>query len=90
MATGSPYGMFGFKVNRPLSDYEQLHHFDVKQRASDKVHYELSLTQLNSTYVEGVDKWYAIRGWPAKLLSLHPTPAPGHPASAVCASAHTR
>lgn len=67
MATGSPYGMLGFKVNRPLNTYEQLHHFDVKQRASDKVHYELSLTQLNSTYVEGVDKWYAIRGGPAMI-----------------------
>ena len=59
--------MLGFKVNRPLNTYEQLHHFDVKQRASDKVHYELSLTQLNSTYVEGVDKWYAIRGGPAMI-----------------------
>ncbi len=75
MATGSPYGMFGFKVNRPLNTYEQLHHFDVKQRASDKVHYELSLTQLNSTYVEGVDKWYAIRGWPAMGAVLGATPA---------------
>lgn len=62
--------MFGFKVNRPLNTYEQLHHFDVKQRANDKVHYELSLTQLNSTYVEGVDKWYAIRGGPAMTSML--------------------
>ena len=62
--------MFGFLLNRPLSTYEQLHHFDVKQRASDTVHYELSLIQLNSTYVEGVDKWYAIRGGPAMISTV--------------------
>ena len=70
MSTGNPYGMFGFKVKRPLNDYEQIHHFDVKQRASDRVHYELSLTQLNSTFLEGVDKWYAIRGGPAMATTL--------------------
>jgi hypothetical protein len=70
MATGSPYGMFGFKVNRPLNNYEQLHHFDVNHRASEKVHYELSLTRLNSTFLEGVDKWYAIRGSVAMAIAL--------------------
>ena len=75
MSTGSPYGMFGFKVKRPLNDYEQIHHFDVKQRASDRVHYELSLIKLNSTFVEGVDKWYATRGGIAMAMTLLSTPA---------------
>ena len=75
MSTVSPYGMFGFKVNRPLNDYEQLHHFDIKQPASEQPHYELSLTRLNSTYIEGVDKWYAMRGAAAMAATLCAAPA---------------
>lgn len=67
MSTFSAYGMGpkGFLVNRPLNDYEQEHHFDIKKSASDKVHYDLSLIKFNSTFVECVDKWYSMRGFVA-------------------------
>ena len=67
MSIFSGYGMGpkGFLVNRPLNDYEQAHRFDIKKPASDKVHYGLSLIKLNSTFVECVDKWYAMRGFVA-------------------------
>jgi len=65
MSTFSGYGMGpkGFLVDRPLNDYEREHHFDIKQPASQQVHYDLSLTKLNSTFVECVDKWYSMRGF---------------------------
>ena len=71
MSTFSGYGMGpkGFLVNRPLSDYEREHHFDVKQPVSRQVHYELSLIKLNSTFVECVDKWYAMRGFIAMAMA---------------------
>lgn len=67
MSTFSGYGMGpkGFLVNRPLNDYEREHRLDVKQPASRQVHYDLSLIKLNSTFVECVDKWYAMRGFVA-------------------------
>ena len=67
MSTFSAYGMGpqGFLVNRPLNDYEQDHCFDVRKPASDRVHYELALIKLNSTFVECVDKWYSMRGFVA-------------------------
>jgi hypothetical protein len=67
MSTLSAYGMGprGFLVNRPLNDYEQEHRFSVKKPASDRVHYELALIKLNSTFVECVDKWYSMRGFVA-------------------------
>jgi hypothetical protein len=67
MSTLSAYGMGpgGFRVNRPLNEYEQVHHFNLKKPASQQVHYELSLIHFNSTFVECVDKWYAMRGFVA-------------------------
>lgn len=67
MSTFSAYGMGpkGFLVERPLNDYERAHLFNLKKPASDRVHHELSLVKLNSTYVECVDKWYAMRGFVA-------------------------
>ncbi|MCE1239545.1 MAG: hypothetical protein LWW83_06470 [Azonexaceae bacterium] len=67
MSTFSAYGMGpqGFLVNRPLNEYEREHRFDIKKPASDKVHYDLSLIKLNSTFVECVDKWYSMRGFVA-------------------------
>jgi len=53
----------GYKVNRPLNQHEQQHRLSIRQPASGKPHYELSLIKLNSTFVECVDKWYAIRGF---------------------------
>ena len=49
-------GPKGFLVNRPLNEYEREHRFNIKQPASQQVHYDLSLTKLNSTFVECVDK----------------------------------
>ena len=67
MSTFSAYGMGpqGFLVNRPLNEHERANHLEVNQRASDQVHYDLSLIKLNSTFVECVDKWYAMRGFVA-------------------------
>lgn len=62
MSTLSPYGMFGFKVKRPISNQELIHHFSIHEPVSEHPHYDLSLTLLNSTFVECVDKWYAMRG----------------------------
>ncbi|MBH1988082.1 MAG: hypothetical protein I8H76_12230 [Burkholderiales bacterium] len=69
MSTLSPYGMFGFKVKRPLRDQELTHHFSTNEPASDHPHYDLSLTLLNSTFVECVDKWYAMRGMVAFAMT---------------------
>jgi hypothetical protein len=52
-----------FKVNRALSDNEKKYRLNAKQPSTSKPHYELSLIKLNSTFVECVDKWYAMRGW---------------------------
>jgi hypothetical protein len=66
MSTLDVKGMVGgFKVNRLLNDQEKEHRFNIRQAASSKPHYDLSLTRLNSTFVECVDKWYAMRGWAA-------------------------
>ena len=66
MSTLDTQGMVaGYKVNRPLNPHEQQHRFNIRQPASTQPHYELSLIKLNSTFVECVDKWYAIRGWVA-------------------------
>lgn len=70
MSTLSPYGMFGFKVKRPLTTQEQLHHFSIHEPASQHPHYDLSLTLFNSTFVECVDKWYAMRGMAALAAVL--------------------
>lgn len=71
MSTFSGYGMGprGFLVNRPLNDYEREHCFDIKNPASDHVHYDLSLIKLNSTFVECVDKWYSMRGFLAMAMA---------------------
>jgi hypothetical protein len=72
MGTLNVYGMgpAGFKVNRPLEEYEIEHRFDITQPASSQPHYELSLTKLNSTFVECVDKWYSARGSIAMAAGL--------------------
>jgi hypothetical protein len=69
MSTFSAYGMGpgGFMVNRPLNDFERDNHFNLRQPASRQVHYDLSLIKLNSTFVECVDKWYAMRGFVAMV-----------------------
>lgn len=75
MSTFDTQGMVaGYKVNRPLNAHEQQHRFNIRQAASDKPHYDLSLIKLNSTFVECADKWYPMRGfvamWGAAFASL--------------------
>lgn len=67
MSTFSAYGMGpkGFLVDRPLNEYERESRFDLTKPASSRVHYDLSLIKLNSTFVECVDKWYSMRGFMA-------------------------
>lgn len=65
MSTFSAYGMGpkGFRVDRPLNDYEREQRLDVMQPVSNRVLYDRSLVRLNSTFIECVDKWYPVRGW---------------------------
>jgi hypothetical protein len=66
MSTLDTQGMVArYKVNRELNEHEKQHRFKVKLPASTHPHYDLSLIKLNSTFVECVDKWYAMRGWVA-------------------------
>lgn len=66
MSTLDTQGMVaGYKVNRELNQNEKQRRFNIKVSASARPHYELSLIKLNSTFVECVDKWYAMRGWVA-------------------------
>ncbi len=56
----------GFKVNRPLHDEEREQHLQQKARVDDfdetVPHYQLSVIQLNSTFVEVTDRNYPVRG----------------------------
>jgi hypothetical protein len=71
MSTLDVQGMVGgYKVNRPLNDHEKQHRFNIRQPASNQPHYELSLIKLNSTFVESVDQWYAMRGFLAMWSGL--------------------
>ena len=66
MSTLDTNGMVtGYKVNRPLNKHEQQHRFNIRQPSSTQPHYDLSLIKLNSSFVECVDKWYAMRGFVA-------------------------
>jgi hypothetical protein len=66
MSTLDTQGMVtGFKVNRHLNEEEKRFRFNIKVPSSSRPHYDLSLIKLNSTFVECVDNWYAMRGWVA-------------------------
>jgi hypothetical protein len=66
MSTLDPHGMVTpYKINRPLSGEEEEHLLKVTAKASNRPHYELSLIRFNSTFVESVDKWFAMRGFVA-------------------------
>jgi hypothetical protein len=67
MSTFSAYGMGpkGFLVDRPLNEYEKGQRLSTKMAASQRLHYDLSVIKMNSTYVECVDKWYPMRGFVA-------------------------
>ena len=56
-----------FRVNRPLTDQERAHRLKQQQRLNVEPHYQLSVIQLNSTYLESVDKWF---GWKGTLTAI--------------------
>jgi hypothetical protein len=51
-----------YPANRALNDQERAHHLKQKQRLNVEPHYQLSVIQMNSTYLESVDKWFAWKG----------------------------
>jgi hypothetical protein len=59
-----------FKVNRPLSEREREERLDVKRRLDQKLAYQLSVTRLNSTYLETADKFYGWRGFLTFIVGL--------------------
>lgn len=60
------FGLFPkYKVNRPLSEKEVKHRLMQKQRLNVEPHFQLCVIQMNSTFLESVDKWY---GWRGSLL----------------------
>jgi hypothetical protein len=66
MTTLDVHGMVTkYKINRPLSKDDELGHMPVSQPQNQPPHYQRSVIKLNSTFVESVDKFYALRGWPA-------------------------
>jgi len=56
-------GLIGkFRTNRPLTQQERDFRLEQKKRIDVDPHYQLSVIELNSTYLEVVDKWYGERG----------------------------
>lgn len=56
-------GLIGkFRTGRPLTQQECEFHLKQKNRLDVIPHYHLSVIEMNSTYLEVVDKWYAERG----------------------------
>lgn len=51
-----------FRVNRPLTENERQLQLKQKDRLDIEPHYQLSVIEMNSTYLESVDKWYGDRG----------------------------
>lgn len=52
-----------YKINRPLTEEERNGQLNPKQPASDDPLDWLSVIKINSTYLELVDRWYAIKGF---------------------------
>jgi hypothetical protein len=72
MSTFSAYGMGsnGFLINRPLNEHERENRLHIDRITSTQVHYDLSLIKFNSTFLECVDKWYAMRGFVAMVATV--------------------
>lgn len=51
-----------FASGRVLTDAEKAHRLLQKKRLDTDPHYQLSVIEMNSTYLESVDKWYGFRG----------------------------
>ncbi|QYF95411.1 hypothetical protein KY495_09795 [Massilia sp. PAMC28688] len=57
-------GIFGgFPANRALPESDKSHRLLQKNRLDVSPHYQLSVIEMNSTYLESVDKWYGFRGF---------------------------
>lgn len=54
-----------YKVNRPLWDFEKEERLKPKKRLDVVPHYNLSVIRMNDTFLEGVDKFYPVRGFVA-------------------------
>lgn len=56
-------GLVGkFRVSRPLTALERQLQLHQKQRLEIQPDDQLSIIELNSTYLESVDKWYGSKG----------------------------
>lgn len=52
-----------YKVNRKLSPEEVSRQLKQKQPQTVEPHYQLSVIEMNSSYLESVDKWFAWKGF---------------------------
>lgn len=62
-----------YKVNRPLTEQERREQLDLGQRSGFEPADALTTIRINSTYLEVVDRWYALKGtavWMALLIML--------------------
>lgn len=57
------FGIFKrFPAGRPLTAQEQANRLHQSKRLEVAPHYQLSVIEMNSTYLESVDKWYGLKG----------------------------
>ncbi|WP_005038414.1 DUF6708 domain-containing protein [Holophaga foetida] len=55
-------GLFGYKVNRPLTEEEKELKLSPHDRQASNPFYQLSVIKMNSSYLDLVDKYYAWKG----------------------------
>jgi hypothetical protein len=56
-------GLLGkYRVDRPLDEQELCHRLKQNRRLNLSPHYQLSVIEMNSTYLETTDKWYGWKG----------------------------
>jgi hypothetical protein len=65
-----PTGLTGYPVDRPLTDAERDLQLKQKERLEVEPYDNLCVIELNSTYLESVDKWFAWKGVTAVLPLL--------------------
>lgn len=58
-----------YKVGRPLTEFEVRHRLNQRQRLEVEPADEAALIEINSTYLESLDKYFAEKGWLA-LVSI--------------------
>lgn len=64
-------GLIGkYSINRPLTDLERVHQLKQRNRLNLTPHYQLSVIQMNSTFLETVDKWYGWKGAATTIASM--------------------